>query len=68
MLQTWHVSTPRPIASKLAADTPFITGQFGGGKVEYAADDIDEIHEEWSEFVKGFIYRWYFVSAKQYFG
>ncbi|CAI9265072.1 unnamed protein product [Lactuca saligna] len=27
------------------------------GKVEYTTDDIDEIHEEWSEFVTGFIYR-----------
>nr|KAJ0212473.1 hypothetical protein LSAT_V11C400191720 [Lactuca sativa] len=27
------------------------------GKVEYTTDDIDEIREEWSEFVTGFIYR-----------
>ncbi|KAJ6814898.1 V-type proton ATPase catalytic subunit A [Iris pallida] len=28
MLQTWHVSTPRPVASKLAADAPLLTGQY----------------------------------------
>ncbi|XBJ07700.1 V-type proton ATPase catalytic subunit A-like [Aegilops tauschii subsp. strangulata] len=27
MLQTWHVCTPRPVASKLFADTPLLTGQ-----------------------------------------
>ncbi|OMO65486.1 hypothetical protein COLO4_31156 [Corchorus olitorius] len=27
MLQTWPVRTPRPVASKLAADTPLLTGQ-----------------------------------------
>ncbi|XP_020243433.1 V-type proton ATPase catalytic subunit A-like [Asparagus officinalis] len=27
MLQTWHVRTPRPVATKLAADTPLLTGQ-----------------------------------------
>ncbi|XP_039802974.1 uncharacterized protein LOC120667032 [Panicum virgatum] len=27
MLQTWPVRSPRPIASKLAADTPLLTGQ-----------------------------------------
>nr|KAJ0193149.1 hypothetical protein LSAT_V11C800403260 [Lactuca sativa] len=27
------------------------------GKIEYTTDDIDEIREEWSEFVIGFIYR-----------
>ncbi|CAN0840623.1 V-type proton ATPase catalytic subunit A [Linum grandiflorum] len=27
MLQTWPVCTPRPVASKLAADTPLLTGQ-----------------------------------------
>ena len=26
-LQTWPVRTPRPVASKLAADTPLLTGQ-----------------------------------------
>ncbi|XP_024978009.1 V-type proton ATPase catalytic subunit A-like [Cynara cardunculus var. scolymus] len=26
MLQTWPVRTPRPVASKLAADTPLLTG------------------------------------------
>ena len=25
--QTWPVRTPRPVASKLAADTPLLTGQ-----------------------------------------
>ncbi|KAI7985747.1 hypothetical protein LOK49_LG14G01152 [Camellia lanceoleosa] len=28
MLQTWPVQTPRPVASKLAADTPLLTGQY----------------------------------------
>ncbi|CDY67023.1 BnaCnng53190D [Brassica napus] len=27
MLQSWPVRTPRPVASKLAADTPLLTGQ-----------------------------------------
>ncbi|KAF8400206.1 hypothetical protein HHK36_013502 [Tetracentron sinense] len=27
LLQTWPVRTPRPVASKLAADTPLLTGQ-----------------------------------------
>ncbi|KAE9468080.1 hypothetical protein C3L33_00028, partial [Rhododendron williamsianum] len=27
MLQTWPVRSPRPVASKLAADTPLLTGQ-----------------------------------------
>ncbi|KAL4271252.1 hypothetical protein GQ457_13G018740 [Hibiscus cannabinus] len=27
MLQTWPVRTPRPVATKLAADTPLLTGQ-----------------------------------------
>nr|GMD63092.1 V-type proton ATPase catalytic subunit A [Ipomoea batatas] len=27
MLQTWPVCTPRPVAEKLAADTPLLTGQ-----------------------------------------
>ncbi|THU55512.1 hypothetical protein C4D60_Mb11t07360 [Musa balbisiana] len=27
MLQTWPVRTPRPVAAKLAADTPLLTGQ-----------------------------------------
>eukprot|EP00897_Mesotaenium_endlicherianum_P002492 jgi/Mesen1/2270/ME000154S01442 len=27
MLQTWPVRTPRPVAKKLAADTPLLTGQ-----------------------------------------
>ncbi|GFZ08189.1 vacuolar ATP synthase subunit A [Actinidia rufa] len=27
MLQTWPVRTPRPVTSKLAADTPLLTGQ-----------------------------------------
>nr|GMC52009.1 V-type proton ATPase catalytic subunit A [Ipomoea batatas] len=27
MLQTWPVRTPRPVAEKLAADTPLLTGQ-----------------------------------------
>ncbi|XP_042478745.1 V-type proton ATPase catalytic subunit A-like [Macadamia integrifolia] len=27
MLQTWPVRTPRPVSSKLAADTPLLTGQ-----------------------------------------
>ncbi|KAJ6837749.1 V-type proton ATPase catalytic subunit A [Iris pallida] len=27
MLQTWHVSTPRHVASKLVADAPLLTGQ-----------------------------------------
>nr|GLL26808.1 V-type proton ATPase catalytic subunit A-like [Ipomoea trifida] len=27
MLQTWSVCTPRPVAEKLAADTPLLTGQ-----------------------------------------
>ncbi|RRT41404.1 hypothetical protein B296_00057864 [Ensete ventricosum] len=26
-LQTWPVRTPRPVAAKLAADTPLLTGQ-----------------------------------------
>jgi len=30
MLQTWPVRSPRPIASKLAADTPLLTGQVFG--------------------------------------
>ncbi|CAH1426467.1 unnamed protein product [Lactuca virosa] len=34
-----------------------IFSQVGGGKVEYTDDDVDEIREEWSEFVTGFIYR-----------
>nr|KAJ0211272.1 hypothetical protein LSAT_V11C400193190 [Lactuca sativa] len=29
----------------------------GDRKVEYTTDDINEIREEWSEFVTGFIYR-----------
>nr|GMD72328.1 V-type proton ATPase catalytic subunit A [Ipomoea batatas] len=28
MLQTWPVCTPRPVAEKLAADTPLLTGQY----------------------------------------
>ncbi|KAM0046458.1 putative H(+)-transporting two-sector ATPase [Helianthus debilis subsp. tardiflorus] len=28
MLQTWPIRTPCPVASKLAADTPLLTGQF----------------------------------------
>ncbi|KAJ6837750.1 V-type proton ATPase catalytic subunit A [Iris pallida] len=28
MLQTWHVSTPRHVASKLVADAPLLTGQY----------------------------------------
>nr|GMD70212.1 protein ILITYHIA [Ipomoea batatas] len=28
MLQTWPVCTPRPVAEKLAADTPLLTGQW----------------------------------------
>lgn len=27
LLQTWPVRTPRPVAAKLAADTPLLTGQ-----------------------------------------
>lgn len=27
LLQTWPVRSPRPVASKLAADTPLLTGQ-----------------------------------------
>ena len=27
MLQTWPVRTPRPVAKKLSADTPLLTGQ-----------------------------------------
>nr|KAJ0206422.1 hypothetical protein LSAT_V11C500259240 [Lactuca sativa] len=34
-----------------------VKDNIGDGKVEYTAADIDEIHEEWSEFVTGFIYR-----------
>lgn len=26
-MQTWPVRTPRPVAAKLAADTPLLTGQ-----------------------------------------
>lgn len=31
--------------------------QIGDGKAEYTTADIDEIREEWSTFVTGFIYR-----------
>ncbi|CAH1418454.1 unnamed protein product [Lactuca virosa] len=34
-----------------------VKDNIGDGKVEYTTDDIDEIREEWSEFVTGFIYR-----------
>nr|KAJ0209717.1 hypothetical protein LSAT_V11C400170490 [Lactuca sativa] len=34
-----------------------VKDNIGDGKVEYTTADIDEIREEWSEFVIGFIYR-----------
>ncbi|XP_023767348.1 uncharacterized protein LOC111915950 [Lactuca sativa] len=34
-----------------------VKDNIGDGKVEYTTNDIDEIREEWSEFVTGFIYR-----------
>ncbi|CAI9268423.1 unnamed protein product [Lactuca saligna] len=34
-----------------------VKDNIGDGKVEYTPKDIDEIREEWSEFVTGFIYR-----------
>ncbi|CAH1421534.1 unnamed protein product [Lactuca virosa] len=34
-----------------------VKDNIGDGKVEYTTDDIDEIREEWSEFVTCFIYR-----------
>ncbi|CAH1423010.1 unnamed protein product [Lactuca virosa] len=34
-----------------------VKDNIGGGKVVYTTDDIDEIREEWTEFVTGFIYR-----------
>ncbi|CAI9290686.1 unnamed protein product [Lactuca saligna] len=34
-----------------------VKDNIGDGNVEYTTDDIDEIREEWSEFIMGFIYR-----------
>ena len=34
-MQTWPVRSPRPVASKLAADTPLLTGQVIKIQIKY---------------------------------